>query len=1058
MRARMSLKNLVGVMLLLTTAGTVMSSSPNNKPADIPKCPAEIPDEWLSPGKHPFVFCSQDELKKARESIQSTDYGKKYLESQKAIAKKFAEMTDAELKALVPGPNCKIVYGLGMNLCPKGAKLRWGGWLNPFQVIGKDNIKYPNQEYMDNGDGAKKGDKVYYFTARANGFIFEEFEERVLPALADVYVLTGDQKYAHAAAVLLDAIAATYPTNRRGPLDYPTSTSDYDRGGRLQRPYYQVARGLYNYVNTIDLLAASGEFEKPSLASKEKSIKDNIIRNLLWDGGSYCLDYALAGEQLHNGHADYLRGAGMVGIMLGERKFAEIMFNGPLSINAMLDGIDRNGFYGEVSPMYMIHTAKLYISIAELVDAAKKQGWQNILSAYENPVMALFLLEFFDRREVGGHVPMIGDDGPDRAYIPPAQRIPGKNANRFITSQLDGAWALLVRAKDDATRKRAAGLLCNTYASGNITPPNDRWSIYHIFPEHIAEISQQKATNDFFETKSGFYGAKGLALLRGGLKNQRYGAQMQLGMQNNHGQKEALTWTFFNYGVEWSFDPGYANTHLRFGWNSQSVSHQAVVVNQKSYDVKNGGGFMKAWLSDPAVQWVVAEHPDAYKDQGVKLFQRVIAQVHNPETGSLGYWLDISRVSGGEIRDDSFHAAMAGQNVNIELKSTGKFSLLGDQYKDSKFLPNCQLSGFTDKPFYWVPPGEGYGFLTNPCTAKSDTAVRAVFSKPNFEITSGNKFAGTIVVDFPAESGREYITTQSMNAPSAPSNQYLLRRDTGKDGISIFAKVVRFNEKDGKDFLESVSTIVPASTGSDVRGYLVVWKNGNSDLWMLGDNGQRREIVFQASKLPEVKTDALLALVRFDAKGQPLAAYASCGKGISVSGKEIVAGQIQASGKVRDIDLMLSPVHLNVEWNEKPDSGCAGMPLITVPPFGQPATWQIKEIAGDTVVLDDLKVQYANVRLFPVNGKPGTYRTSPAIIRFFTAGGGSSKVVAQGRMVCRSGKPVGRISDISAEGNEIQIKNKDTLYIQDVAFDAAVCETAPGDSFAIPLNLVWSKQ
>jgi hypothetical protein len=497
---------------------------------------------------------------------------------------------------------------------------------------------------------------------------------------------------------------------------------------------------------------------------------------------------------------------------------------------------------------------------------------------------------------------------------------------------------------------------------------------------------------------------------------------------------------------------------LRFGWNSQSVSHQSVVVNQKSYDVKNGGGFMKAWLSTPEVQWVMAEHPDAYKDQGVKLFQRVIAQGHNPETGSLGYWLDISRVSGGEIRDDSFHAAMADQNVNIGLKPTGRFSLIGDQYKGSKFLPNYQLSGFTDKPFYWAPPGEGYGFLTNPCTAKSDAAVRSVFSKPNFEATSGNKFAGTLVVDFPAEKGREYIKAKSMDAPNAPANQYLLRRDTGKDGISIFAKVVRFNEKDGKDFLESVSPIVPANAGNDVRGYLVVWKNGNSDLWMLGDNSQRREIIFQAPKLPEVKTDALLALVRFDAKGQPAAAYASCGKSISVSGKEIVAGQAQASGKVKDINMAASPVRLNVEWNEKPASGCAGMPLITVPPFGQPATWQIKDIDGNTVALEDLKVQYANVRLIPVNGKPGTYRTSPAIIRFFTAGGGSSKNCAEGRMVCRSGKPVGRISDISAEGNEIQIKNNNVLYSQEVAFDASVCETAPGDSFVIPLNLVWPKQ
>ncbi|MCC7300909.1 MAG: hypothetical protein IT583_07500, partial [Verrucomicrobia bacterium] len=467
----MRLKDLILVTVLATgcTASAASSVAPGKDA--IPECPKVIPSDWLAPGKHPFVFCSQAELKTAKDVVATNAYAKEYINGQRALCERFVTMTDDALRALVPAPKCKIVYGLGMNLCPGGNRLTWGGWNDPFTVIGKDGIRYPNADFTDTGDGCTKGSKTYYFTARANGFIFENLEERILPALADVYALTGDQRYAHAAAVLLDAIAATYPTNRRGPLDYPTSDADFDRGGRLQRPYYQTARGLYNYVNTIDLLAASGEFEKPSESSKEKSIKDHIIRNLLWDGGIYCLDYALRGEQLHNGHADYLRGAGMVGIMLGERKLADPMFAGPLSMSAMLDGVDRNGFYAEVSPGYMIHTAALYVSIAELVEAARNQGWKDVQGVYENPVMDMFLLELYDRREVGGHVPAIGDDGPDRVYIAPTQRLPGKPANRYITSQIEGAWTLLVRSKDPVIKTRVAELLRNTYASGTIVPP-----------------------------------------------------------------------------------------------------------------------------------------------------------------------------------------------------------------------------------------------------------------------------------------------------------------------------------------------------------------------------------------------------------------------------------------------------------------------------------------------------------------------------------------------------------------------------------------------------------
>jgi hypothetical protein len=421
----------------------------------MPNLPDPIPDHWLTPSQHPRLFCTPQDLVSARLIVGETDWGKTFLEQQKKACARFVDLSPKQLRALVPEPNSLIVYGLGMNLDPiLKRRVSWGGWNDPFRVIGRDGARYPNDDWPDDGKGAvdPKTQERYYFIARANGFILAELEKKILPALADVYALTESQKHADAAAILLDAIAALYPTNRRGPMDYPTASKQYDRGGRLQRPYYQTARGLINWGHAIDLLAISGKFNQPSAYGKF-SIREHIIRNILWDGGSYCLEYAREGYQLHNGHADYMQGAAVAGVLLDTRAFCEVMIDGPLSLQAMLDiNIDRNGYYYETSPSYAKHARKLYIHLAELLEAMRQLGWSNIRSAYEHPAMKLFLTNPLNRQEVGGHIPQIGDAGPDFSdHSPLRRRAIGKRYynDAYIDSQINSAWIQLIRGNED---------------------------------------------------------------------------------------------------------------------------------------------------------------------------------------------------------------------------------------------------------------------------------------------------------------------------------------------------------------------------------------------------------------------------------------------------------------------------------------------------------------------------------------------------------------------------------------------------------------------------------
>lgn len=1037
---------LTGLMIMgLTAAGSTL-----------PACPEKIPDSWLKAENHPKLYCSKAELTMARQKAANTEYGKAYLAKQKKLCAGIMKMSDAQLRALVPKPGSPIIYGLGMNICPKGGRFRWAGLDKPFKVYGNGNVLYPNENCPDNGQGwvDPKSGKKYMFVANANGFIHQYLEQTVLPALADAYALTGDKEYAHKAAVLLDAIAAAYSKNRRGPLDYPTSASDYDRGGRLDRPYYQTARGLYNYVNTIDLIANSGELDQKSLSTDEKSIRENIIRNLLWDGGVYCLDFTLKGTQLHNGHADYMRGAGMVGILLDQRVLAEPMLKGPLSMDSMLDvNIDRNGFYVEVSPSYCIHASELYINIAELIEAARAAGWLNVPSTYANPTLNYYLSEFFNRREAGGHMPTIGDDGPDRFLNSPLHRMPGKkyvHSDRFIKNQLNGAWTMLVRGQNDEQRKRAAALLKNSFGAAPVMPPDTRWALYHISPEHMAKVNESTVNPDFFNSKSVFYGAKGLAILRGGEGEKRFAAQLAWGPQNNHGHKEMLSWNFYDRGAELGYDQGYFNTHYRFGWTSQSVTHQMVTVNAQSCDLSEAGGCMTAWLDTPQVQWVAAAHPKAYSKQGVTKYDRFIAQVQNPEDRRLGYWLDVSRVDGGKIRDDSFHTIMTDYKVSTKLTPDKKFSLFGDMYKDSHFQNDYRLSNFPDKPFYWTPPGAGYGFLTHPEEAANSDTIVMTLSKPGFAFKDLNT---DVTAFFPGEPARRLIVTKSMKARGAPSVPFVIRRDTGS-GISVFAKVLSTENSGQKSNIAKVETIVLKGGSKYARGYIVLWESGLTDLWIISENGQK--VTAECSGLSAVSTDGAVAMVRFDSNAKAILMAASGASTLTAAGQHSLSGQPEVKGEVEKISASGDNVAFSVKWSGNASAIPAGAPMLTIPAQGTPATWRIKTAEGGTVIVEGVKPTVGTSVFTPISGNPGWYQLNPPLSRFFTAAGGIMTDFIVGKTIYDSGKPVGIITDCNTSGNVKITRNGKNVGRTE--FTGKVMEVTCGEKVLVPLNLYWSSK
>ena len=978
----------------------------------------------LRPENHPCIFYTPENMAAARERLKDSPELQTLLNSALEKIKPFMNKTDEEIRAMIPPVGCDITYGLGLDIDPKGTKVTWNGWSDPFRVTGKDGIIYPNKDYPDDGKGGLyKPEKRFHPRARAYGAIFTDLGNVILPCLADAYSLTLDKKYAHVAAVIMDAAAPVYAANRRGPLDYPVAEADYDRGGRLTGAYYMASRRLMKVLDVFDRTISSGVYSQPSFTAPGRTMYDNIAENIFWNGAIFCLGHALNDPMRLNGYADFIRSPIAVGLLLNRPDLARMVMDPVKGLPSLLsNNLGREGFYCESSHMYSFHTMSLYTDLADFAESGTRRKWAGFHSFYNHPLLFRYLFRCYDRLEVGGHLPVIGDNngGPDPCYIPPAARIPVPGSNG-IQQQIQYAWRILAGADDLNLKKQAAKLLRNAFGNEPVTlPANNRSVLYRIGNKELQMIKEAELDPEYFETGSDFFGCKGLAILRGGKGMNRHGAQLQLGPQLNHGQFEALSWTFYNDGVDWSMEPGYFNTHYRFSWTTRSVAHQQVVVDARNVEVKNGGARLGAWKSDGPVQYALGIQPKAYDH--TERFDRLIAQVDGTD-GKLDYWLDISTVKGGKTRDDSFHTIMTQADFSEKFTPTGEYALGGNAAKGMHFSNDYRLSGFPKAPFYWGLPGDGYALLRAPAVLKTEKTLRGVYSKAGFPaIAARNR---TITVDFPAEKGVEYIRVQSPEALRTVSVPYLLRRDAKAEG-SVFAKVIHF---DGSSVKE-VKTVAESGLS---RAYLITRQDGK-DLWVRG-----------GLDVPEfgVKTDGDVTLVRFGADGKVAYVCASGASNVTVPGKTFDA-RAAASGKITGLDGRVLTANL-----DRPANG----DLLVTTGSGLPATWKVGSINGKKITVDTPEFFVTSSMLTPVSGRPGWYECcpSPGILRTLERSG---VVLVEGRALFSNGKYLGSIVKAERQGFQLFIQ-LDTAEAIPAGTAVQFSEAKPGDTVSVIGNFQW---
>ena len=742
-------------------------------------------------GAHPTVFVTPQAVVRAKRNIDRYPWARESARAVQAAADRWLVREDTWLRGVMPKAGAAYAYGLsGCPICGTG----WGAWGRdggsfdtPGHITCKRGHTLPDREHPDPGTGYVAPDgRIHYFVGSYNAWVVETLTFDALENLVYAYTLTGDERYASKASVILDAIAAIYPSSHKGCWDYPSNPPS----GRLDRPWYQASRVLVHYVDHYDQLANSKAMNSPSITpglTRRKNIEDNLLR----DGGEYCYKLSKAGR-LHNGEADYIRGALAVGLALDIPEYVKWATDGPFGIKTLLENdIDRDGAYYEVTPMYSEHTRELYFTFA---DPLFNSG---VLNLYNHPKVRSYFSPHNLLLNGAGHMPRYGDAPPDVVKRPMPAR-PFDRADfdfleklyaRTHDAEVGGLLAWLANGKIDELR---AGPIVDHRVQAGMSiyrePGEERgghftekmWTLFHAGDD---KIPAPAITPDWDRrlTRSDFLGQKGLGVLRAG--NQA--VMMRFGPSLNHGHFDDLNINYIARGYELTYDLGYghtAATQTQFGWAKQTASHNLVIVDERP-QMEGGltGGSLHLFASSPFVQVMEASSEASYSKQNVKEYRRTIALIGS---GDDAYLLDIFRVKGGKQHDWTFHAPT--QNAvfkGIAFGAEEPGSLAGPLISWSdKQLADGDLMGHPNAPSWQATPGNGYGFLARPQRTPAAGSWSA-----DWEVDSSTH----VRVTMPTSPATEVITAVANGLyPHYPKARYVMARRSGENLESDFVAAI----------------------------------------------------------------------------------------------------------------------------------------------------------------------------------------------------------------------------------------------------------------------------
>ena len=874
-------------------------------------------------GKTSRTYYTAERLGWMRENVAQYDWAKEQRDKIISQADQWVGYENDRLKDLVPPlqvPRCGTVHSSG---CPvhgedilkySGGKKSWkmsfdnmykiqcpvgGEWYpsNDFWAYLQGGCKDKGLltgEYVDDGWGwqAHEGEKKYWFV----GFFAGEMTRRwLLPAIGNMsqaYLLTGEQQYAHKAAVLLWQLARYYP-------DYAYETqSRY--GLEFQSWYYGRLQYHTWECFTIQDLTLAYDAIYPALAN------DTALQE--WTGASaneIKADienriFRVAAKDITDGSGRIRGNYGMhqsallrIALVLdtaeGEQTSADM-------VNWVVKGPEKVDSYG-ITPLPDAVVNLFHRDGIAFESPSYNCHWMTDLAEVAN----LLLLNGVDMWEVPRFRALYL--APLKMMVCGTMTQPMGDSNNQFAGALGVSPTYLERAFERIRDPRQAASMVQRAAAGSPF----RTDLF----EQTMEPEVRRVAAEYGKpvgVESSLLPGLGYATLQTGNASNRTAIALFYGYYTAHAHMERLNLELFSHNHTLIPDFGYPETAdtydpRRFGWLSHSAVHNTVMVDATCQSWGNGA--LVSYQPGGWAQMVEATGLNAYPEKDLQDFRRSVFLIDLDD--DTAYCVDLFHVAGGSQHDWLVHgppAEFAPETIGFSQPRTeGTFA--GPEVPYGQFYDEPTMIEGKPGTRYYPYKGSAYQWLFNVQQAPLDGTgtVRWDLNRdpelyPN-KPTAGIGLRVHLLGEEETVFACDGIPQRRPNFPE--KHKWVIRRRTADNLSSTFATVFEpFNE--AAPYIQQVEAV--AVSPSDGSAAVRVAHPAGTDLIFWTANPETEH------SFDGYTVTGRAACIRLDAQGTPSAMRLFDGTKLTGAGHELTSGGV-ARAKITAMDYPANTVTLD---------------------------------------------------------------------------------------------------------------------------------------------------
>jgi oligo-alginate lyase len=576
--------------------------------------------------------------------------------------------------------------------------------------------------YVDDGYGMMdENENEHHIIAYYNEWLQWRTVFNGLPILAQAYALTGDNLYAHKAAVLLDRIADVYPDmDFLGMKDLGFRVEPSHRGyeggiinriwetnmgNYMARTYDIIYDGILNDEALVAFCSRQAEHYKLGPKSSIEALCTHIEDNLLMK----ILEAVKSGKAHGNTGMDH-RCLATTAIALdrGEvtKEWLDWLFDPGFPGEHMrvknpvpwvlVEGLDRDGMGGECGNYGRGWTNSM-ILLAEMLAAYPEYKSHDMVAEYPKLRQAFFI----DSRLhcLDAAMPRIGDTGGAIGgwirYCDPVKLVRGYKLYK------DPRMATLAWRYAE---ERPAKLRLES-------------DIFERDPDALAEEIATVAKPEEFRLKCEHLGRYGQAVLQTEAPENGRALWIHYGYGKGHSHADSLNIGIFAHNVDMLPEMGYPEYTgpwpKRMGWTSHTISHNTLMINDTK-SVRSPGGKINLFTVQPPLRAIDISSEGSYK--GIDTYRRTVAMVDVSDTNS--YVLDVFRARGGKNHRLLYHGPGNETVVTgLSLTQQARGTFAGQDVKFGEFYDGAKG---------WNYQGSGFMYLSE--VQRSESPVRNAFT------------------------------------------------------------------------------------------------------------------------------------------------------------------------------------------------------------------------------------------------------------------------------------------------------------------------------------------